>query len=79
MERGGLLRRVRSNTDRRRVDVEITEKGRKQWQRTMRLRGQVTGVVAENGDSIATVAVRGSNSIGDHVTGTVVVAVPSAS
>src|SRR4030081_2471868 len=46
---------------------------------TMRLRGQVTGVVAENGDAIATVAARGSNSIGDHVTGTVVVAVPSAS
>jgi acyl dehydratase len=46
---------------------------------TMRLRGQVTDVVAENGDAIATVAVRGSNSIGDHVTGTVVVAVPSAS
>jgi DNA-binding MarR family transcriptional regulator len=40
MEQGGLLRRVRSDTDRRRVDVEITAKGREQWRRAMRLRGQ---------------------------------------
>jgi DNA-binding MarR family transcriptional regulator len=40
MERSGLLRRVRSATDRRRVDVEITAAGRERWQQTMRLRGE---------------------------------------
>jgi DNA-binding MarR family transcriptional regulator len=40
MERGGLLRRVRDAGDRRRVDVEITEKGRAQWKRVMNLNGE---------------------------------------
>jgi DNA-binding MarR family transcriptional regulator len=40
MERNGLLRRVRSETDRRRVDVEITAVGKDRWQHTMRLRGE---------------------------------------
>jgi DNA-binding MarR family transcriptional regulator len=40
MEQAGLLRRVRSETDRRRVDVEITPEGRARWKSTMRLRGQ---------------------------------------
>jgi acyl dehydratase len=41
---------------------------------TMRLTGTVTDV---DDDGVATVAVRGANSIGDHVTGTVVVALPA--
>jgi len=40
METAGLLRRIPSAADRRRVDVVISEQGREQWRRTMRLRGQ---------------------------------------
>jgi acyl dehydratase len=39
---------------------------------TMTMRGEVTAVA----DGVATVSVVGSNSIGDHVTGTVEVAIP---
>ena len=40
MEQAGLLHRVRSETDRRRVDVEITPEGRARWKSTMNGRGQ---------------------------------------
>jgi acyl dehydratase len=41
---------------------------------TMRLTGTVTGT--DPSDATVTIAVRGANGIGDHVTGTVVVALP---
>ena len=41
MEQSGLLRRIRSDTDRRRIDVEITTLGKECWRRAMRLRGAV--------------------------------------
>jgi acyl dehydratase len=41
---------------------------------TMRLTGVVT---AKDGEGVVTVDVRGANSLGDHVTGTVRVALPS--
>src|SRR5580698_9644442 len=41
---------------------------------TMRLTGSVTGT--DQSDGTVTIAVRGANSLGDHVTGTVVVALP---
>ncbi|MGW5580386.1 MarR family winged helix-turn-helix transcriptional regulator [Micromonospora chokoriensis] len=40
MENAGLLRRVRSERDRRRLDVEISEKGRDRWRQAMALRDQ---------------------------------------
>jgi acyl dehydratase len=41
---------------------------------TMTLSGEVTGL--DDAERVATVAVRGSNSLGDHVTGTVEVVLP---
>jgi acyl dehydratase len=41
---------------------------------TMTLTGEVTGL--DDAERVATVAVRGSNSLGDHVTGTVEVVLP---
>ena len=41
---------------------------------TMRLTGSVTG--NDSSDATVTIAVRGANGLGDHVTGTVVVALP---
>ncbi len=43
---------------------------------TMRLTGSVTATSPEDGT--VTVAVRGANSLGDHVTGTVVLTLPRA-
>lgn len=40
LEQSGLVRRVRSSQDRRRVDVELTEAGRTRWLAAMELRGQ---------------------------------------
>jgi DNA-binding MarR family transcriptional regulator len=40
MEEAGLLRRLRSDTDRRRVDVEITAVGRERWVQAMHGRGR---------------------------------------
>ncbi|SEL25977.1 MarR family winged helix-turn-helix transcriptional regulator [Streptacidiphilus jiangxiensis] len=40
LEQSGLVRRVRSSQDRRRVDVELTEAGRARWLAAMKLRGQ---------------------------------------
>lgn len=39
LESLGMLKRVRSVADRRRIDVAITAKGRDRWRRAMRLRG----------------------------------------
>jgi len=41
---------------------------------TMRLTGTVTG--KDSSDATVTIAIRGANGLGDHVTGTVVVALP---
>ncbi|MEV4109163.1 MarR family transcriptional regulator [Nonomuraea sp. NPDC049695] len=41
LERSGLVRRVRSTEDRRRVDVELTSKGHDLWMDAMTIRGQV--------------------------------------
>ena len=41
---------------------------------TMRLTGTVTG--KDGADATVTIAIRGANGLGDHVTGTVVVALP---
>jgi hypothetical protein len=43
---------------------------------TMTLTGTVDAVVPDPGGELVTVAVRGRNSLGDHVTGTVTVLVP---
>ncbi len=43
---------------------------------TLRLTGSVTEVGEAEGGLLVTVAVRGSNSLGDHVTGTVTVLLP---
>ncbi|HET7304264.1 MAG TPA: MarR family transcriptional regulator [Segeticoccus sp.] len=40
LERAGLVRRVRGDRDRRRVDIEITDEGRDRCLRAMRLRGR---------------------------------------
>jgi acyl dehydratase len=42
---------------------------------TMRLTGTVTG--KDSADATVTIAIRGANGLGDHVTGTVVVALPA--
>lgn len=39
LEESGLIRRIRSKEDRRRVDVELTDLGRSRWIAAMRLRG----------------------------------------
>ncbi|MBD3144369.1 MarR family transcriptional regulator [Microbispora camponoti] len=41
LEKAGLVRRVRSMEDRRRVDVELTSEGRAIWLKAMDLRGEV--------------------------------------
>ncbi|MEV1203402.1 MarR family winged helix-turn-helix transcriptional regulator, partial [Microbispora rosea] len=41
LEKAGLVRRVRSVEDRRRVDVELTSEGRAIWLKAMDLRGEV--------------------------------------
>ncbi|MFF4617269.1 MarR family winged helix-turn-helix transcriptional regulator [Nonomuraea jabiensis] len=41
LERAGLVRRVRSTEDRRRVDVELTSKGHDLWMDAMTIRGEV--------------------------------------
>ncbi|MGW5259729.1 MarR family winged helix-turn-helix transcriptional regulator [Microbispora sp. NPDC004025] len=41
LEKAGLVRRIRSAEDRRRVDVELTSEGRALWLRAMDLRGEV--------------------------------------
>ncbi|MDT7539156.1 MAG: 3-oxo-4,17-pregnadiene-20-carboxyl-CoA hydratase beta subunit [Actinomycetota bacterium] len=46
---------------------------------TMTMTGSVTEVEATAEGSLVTVSVRGANSLGDHVTGTVTVLLPSAS
>jgi acyl dehydratase len=44
---------------------------------TMHMTGRVTSKQEGDGEGLVEVAVRGSNSLGDHVTGTVVVALPT--
>ncbi len=39
LEKSGYLRRVRGDDDRRRVGLEITDKGFTRWQKAMHLRG----------------------------------------
>jgi DNA-binding MarR family transcriptional regulator len=39
LEKSGLVRRLRSAEDRRRVDVELTDKGHELWLEAMRIRG----------------------------------------
>lgn len=41
LERTGLVRRVRSTEDRRRVDVELTSKGKNLWFEAMTIRAEV--------------------------------------
>lgn len=41
LERSGLVRRVRGEGDRRRVDVELTSKGHELWTDAMAIRGEV--------------------------------------
>ncbi|MFI6600432.1 MarR family winged helix-turn-helix transcriptional regulator [Nonomuraea sp. NPDC050536] len=41
LESSGLVRRVRSTTDRRRVDIEITDKGHDLWTEAMSFQGDV--------------------------------------
>jgi len=41
LEQAGLVRRLRSEQDRRRVDVELTGEGHTRWLAAMDLRGQV--------------------------------------
>lgn len=41
LERSGLVRRVRSAEDRRRVDVEVTAKGKDLWMAAMSIRAEV--------------------------------------
>ncbi|MFI9555275.1 MarR family winged helix-turn-helix transcriptional regulator [Nonomuraea endophytica] len=41
LERSGLIRRVRSTDDRRRVDVELTDRGRELWTEAMEIRAEV--------------------------------------
>lgn len=58
LEKAGLVRRIRSVEDRRRVDVELTEAGHSAWQRAMDLRGEaeddMVGVLGrEDQDTLA--------------------------
>ncbi|WP_157247963.1 MarR family winged helix-turn-helix transcriptional regulator [Nonomuraea typhae] len=47
LERSGLIRRVRSSDDRRRVDVELTARGHELWMDTMTIQAEVeSGMVA---------------------------------
>jgi acyl dehydratase len=45
---------------------------------TMRLTGRVVGTEARDGEGIVEVEIRGANSMGDHVTGKVTLALPTA-
>jgi 3-oxo-4,17-pregnadiene-20-carboxyl-CoA hydratase beta subunit len=45
---------------------------------TMTMRGRVAAKTVENGEGIVDVEVKGTNSIGDHVSGTVRLALPRA-
>ncbi len=40
LEKAGLVRRIRSDEDRRRVDIELTQHGREIWLEAMDLRGE---------------------------------------
>ncbi|NRQ38302.1 MarR family transcriptional regulator [Nonomuraea sp. NN258] len=46
LEKAELVRRVRSTDDRRRVDVELTAKGRDLWVEAMEIQGEVEGGMA---------------------------------
>ncbi|MFI7634365.1 MarR family winged helix-turn-helix transcriptional regulator [Nonomuraea sp. NPDC049400] len=46
LERSGLVRRVRSTEDRRRVDVELTSKGHDLWMDAMTIRAEVEADMA---------------------------------
>ena len=43
---------------------------------TMTLTGEVVEKTEQDGEGLVTVSIRGANSLGDHVTGTVLVALP---
>jgi DNA-binding MarR family transcriptional regulator len=45
LEKAGLIRRIRGEEDRRRVDVELTEHGFELWTDAMSLRGDVEDVM----------------------------------
>jgi DNA-binding MarR family transcriptional regulator len=45
LEKAGLIRRIRGEEDRRRVDVELTEHGFELWTEAMSLRGDVEDVM----------------------------------
>jgi DNA-binding MarR family transcriptional regulator len=47
MEKVGLVRRLRTAQDRRRVDVELTELGHDRWMAAMRLRGAAEDAMVE--------------------------------
>lgn len=47
LERAGLVRRLRTAEDRRRVDVELTEAGHDKWLAAMRLRGEAEETMVE--------------------------------
>ncbi|MFC0555470.1 MarR family winged helix-turn-helix transcriptional regulator [Planotetraspora thailandica] len=51
LESAGLVRRIRSEQDRRRVDVELTEEGHATWRKAMNVQGGVeddmVGVLSE--------------------------------
>ncbi|MCT9932958.1 MarR family transcriptional regulator [Planotetraspora sp. A-T 1434] len=59
LEKAGLVRRIRSVEDRRRVDVELTEQGRATWLKAMDVRGEaeddMVGVLSQ-GDQDALAA-----------------------
>lgn len=47
LEKSGLVRRIRSSDDRRRVDVELTDRGHELWMEAMTIREEVeTAMVA---------------------------------
>lgn len=47
LEKSGLIRRLRTAEDRRRVDVELTDEGRARWTAAMRLRGAAEDAMLE--------------------------------
>jgi DNA-binding MarR family transcriptional regulator len=50
LENAGLIRRLRSAQDRRRVDVELTELGHARWFAAMKLRGAAEDAMVERLD-----------------------------
>ncbi|GAB3681580.1 MarR family transcriptional regulator [Actinocorallia lasiicapitis] len=46
LEKAGLIRRVRADTDRRRVDIELTDTGHALWTRAQEIRGDVEDLMA---------------------------------